>query len=83
MKFLLISIALVFALAVYQAEAKNLGMKARFNTWKARFGKRNDDPATEEKRSIHNGNFWKNTFFQRNNLGCNFGAVFKKLKNPF
>jgi len=50
MKFLLVSIALVFALAVYQAEAKNLGMKARFNTWKARFGKRNDDPATEEKR---------------------------------
>ena len=59
MKFLLVSIALVFALAVYQAEAKNLGMKARFNTWKARFGKRNDDPATEEKRSIRKRNFWK------------------------
>jgi len=51
MKFLLVSIALVFALAVYQAEARNLGMKARFNTWKARFGKKNEDPATEEKRS--------------------------------
>jgi hypothetical protein len=51
MKFLLVSVTLVLALAVYQVEARNIGMKARFNTWKARFGKKNEDAATEEKRS--------------------------------
>jgi hypothetical protein len=50
MKFLIISIALVLAVAAFQAEAKSFGLKSRFNTWKARFGKKNDNLENEEKR---------------------------------
>jgi hypothetical protein len=31
-------------------EAHNLDIKLRYNTWKAKFDKRNEDPVTEEKR---------------------------------
>ena len=50
MKFLIISIALVLAVATFQADAKSFGLKSRFNTWKARFGKKNDNSENEEKR---------------------------------
>jgi len=52
MKFLIISIALVVALvSVQTANGKSFGLKSRFNTWKARFGKKNDDnKENEEKR---------------------------------
>ena len=48
MKFLLLSILLV-AFVALEVEGRK-GIAARFNSWKARFGKKNEDKATEEAR---------------------------------
>ena len=48
MKLLLISILLV-AYVSLEVEGRK-AIAARFNSWKARFGKKNEDKATEDKR---------------------------------
>ena len=48
MKFILLSILLV--LAVASASASRNGVRSRFKTWSARFGKKSDDRSTEEAR---------------------------------
>jgi len=48
MKFLLLSALLV--LAVASASANRNGVRSRFKTWSARFGKKTDDKSTEEAR---------------------------------
>ena len=50
MKFLLLAILLV-AFVAFEVEGRK-GIAARFNSWKARFGKKNEDKATEEKRYL-------------------------------
>jgi cathepsin L len=46
MKFLLLSVLLVLAVS----SASSAGLRSRYNNWRARFGKKNDDKATEEAR---------------------------------
>ena len=48
MKFILLSILLV--LAVASASASKNGVRSRFKTWSAGFGKKSDDRTTEEAR---------------------------------
>ena len=46
MKFLLLSVLLVLAIS----SASSAGLRSRYNNWRARFGKKNEDKATEEAR---------------------------------